>query len=142
MNKIRHDNRRKFIRLKAYHLAKYKPLSAKEAYPLYTHAAIRDIGAGGICLRTKEAIPVSSVIEIQFKFPALDTPVSTVAKVVWVKQLKKYKMYEIGAQFIEISESTRRMIDEQVAFVHEKVVKQNAEKSLLDRLFAPKKKKA
>jgi c-di-GMP-binding flagellar brake protein YcgR len=138
MNKIGEKDRRKFIRLKVYHLAKYKVLSAKEPHAAYAIAGIRDIGAGGICLMTKEPIPVASVIELQIKFPKLETPIFTVAKVVWIKQLKKHKLYETGAQFMEIEESTRKIIDEQAKFVEESVEKEKT--SLLSRLFSRGKK--
>jgi len=138
MNRIRKQERRKFIRLKAYHLAKYKPLPPKEPHAVSTLASIKDIGGGGICLRTKEHIPLSSIIELQIKFPAIDTPIFTVVKVVWVKQLKKYKLYEIGAQFIEIEESVRKFIDEQAKSVYERAGKEKV--SLLARLFLRRKK--
>lgn len=141
MNKIHTEDRRKFIRLKAYHLAKYKSLSSKDSHQKPTLASIKDIGAGGICLRTKEAIPVATVIELQIKFPALDTPISTVAKIVWIKQLKKYKIYEVGAQFIEIAESARKLIDEQAKIINEQIKKDEKESvGLFGRLFTLKKK--
>ena len=88
----------------------------------------------------REAIPVSSVIELQIRFPTLDTPLFTVARVVWIKQLKKHKVYEIGAQFTEIAESARKLIDERAKFVLEKVSKDKDKASLFGRLFSRRKK--
>ena len=136
MNKIQQKERRKFIRLKAYHLAKYRLLSTKETHPKFILAGIKDIGAGGICLRAKEAIPISSLIEVEIKFPALATPIFTIAKVVWAKKISRHKIYEVGAQFVEIEESTRRVIDERVKFVHEKTKAES--KSFWEKLFSQK----
>jgi c-di-GMP-binding flagellar brake protein YcgR len=138
MNNLQQD-RRKFIRLKAYHLAKYKILNTRDPHPVTMLAAIRDIGAGGVCMRTKEPVPVASVIEIQIKFPTVETPIFTVARVVWVKQKKKHKFFEIGAQFIEIEESARKMIDEHVKVVSSKLKKEE-KPSLFERIFCFKKK--
>ena len=143
MNKIRQEERRKFLRLRAYHLAKYKLLVAREAHLHFTLASIKDLSGGGICLRTKEKVPVPSMIELQIKFPSLDTPIYTVAKVLWVKQIKRHKIYEIGTQFVEIEESMRRIIDSQAKFVEERVKKAKAEKnkiSIVGRLFFWRKK--
>jgi c-di-GMP-binding flagellar brake protein YcgR len=144
MNKIREKEQRKYDRLKAYHLAKYKLLSTKEPRPGYDTAAIKDIGAGkdigggGICLLVKDFIPVSSIIDIKINFPKLDNPISAVARVVWIKHLKRHNLYELGAQFTEIDESARKAIDEQVKFVIDKINKGIEEKkkiSIFKRLF-------
>ena len=81
---------------------------------------------------------VSSLIELQIKFPAIDTPIFTVVKVMWSRHYKELRLYEIGAQFIEIAESTRKIIDERAKFVQEKV-KAEESRGLLRKLFSGKK---
>ena len=132
---MRKDNRRQFIRLKAYHLIKYRPISDDRKGADRIIASIRDIGAGGICFVTDDYLPNASLIEIKINFPHLNEPVFALAKVVWVKQIKKTRRYEVGAQFIEIDESVRHFIDEQVKFVENKMHEDKDKFSLFKVLF-------
>lgn len=122
MNKL--ENQRAFIRLSAYHLVKYKPVSTEKEEALPVLATIRDIGAGGVCLRTEEYLPVSSVIEVRINFPSRATPIFTLARVAWIKKRRQGRYYEVGAQFIEIEESARRIIDEHLKYVHKNLEKE------------------
>ena len=116
--------RRIFIRLQAYHCVKYRLLSAasKEATP-FTAATVRDIGGGGLCLRTEELLPKSALVELKINFPHITTFIYAVAKVIWIKQRDKIRRYEIGVQFMEIEELMRKIIDAQVKRVYEKLKK-------------------
>lgn len=111
------ENRRKFIRLKAYHLAKYRPVSGDNTEVDRIIASVKDIGAGGICFVTEERLPVSSLVEIKINFPHLSEPVCALAKIAWVKSKKNSRRYRIGAEFVKIEDSTRQIIDDQVRFV-------------------------
>jgi len=128
MNKI--QNKRQFIRLSAYHIVKYKPLSTENQEAVPVLATIKDIGAGGVCLRTEEYLPVSSTIELKINFPFCATPIFTIAKVMWIKKREQGRYYEVGAQFMEIEESTRRLIDR-----HLKQVFENSRKEGILRLI-------
>jgi c-di-GMP-binding flagellar brake protein YcgR len=118
-------DQREFIRLKVHHLVKYKLLSSPGEAPAVL-ATIKDIGAGGVCLRTEEHLPVSSLIALKINFPNVATFISALAKVVWVKQRKKSGLYEVGLQFIDIEEPMRKAIDEQVKDVSGKLKKKKA----------------
>lgn len=120
---MRKKDRRAFIRLSAYHLVKYKPLYGSNGQIMPVLAAIGDIGAGGVCLRVQETLPLASLIELKIQFPSLNTPIFTLVKVVWIKQLKRRGCYEIGAQFVEIEDSVRKIIDERVRIAHNRFKK-------------------
>jgi c-di-GMP-binding flagellar brake protein YcgR len=122
---MRNKERRKFIRLEVYHLAKYRLLSDAKDESRYILAAVRDIGAGGLCLVTEETLPLSSLVQLKINFPGISTTVFTLAKVVWIKQIKKTKHYLLGTQFIEIDESMRKGIDGKVKFVQHKLNERN-----------------
>lgn len=118
---MRKKERRKFIRLKAYHLVKYRVLSAEKEQPTPLFATIKDIGAGGVCLKADQSLPESSTIALEINFPKLSHPISTLAKVVWVRPLgKKSQHYEVGAQFLDMEESVRKIIEERIRFVYRK----------------------
>lgn len=130
---MRTQNRRKFIRLKAYHLVKYRLLSEGKGQSNYIYAALKDVGAGGVCLDTEEYLSMSSLIELKINFPNVATSVSALAKVVWIKKRDKGRRYEIGAQFTEIDEPLRKIIDEQVKRVEYKL--QSKKFGFLRKLF-------
>jgi c-di-GMP-binding flagellar brake protein YcgR len=118
------QEKRKYIRLTAYHLVKYRLLAkAGEQQHEFVLASIRDIGAGGVCIRTEESLLLTGTIELKINFPSIATSIFALAKVVWVKQIKNSNFYEIGAEFIEIKESVRQGIDEHLKSVCEKVSK-------------------
>ncbi len=115
---MRNDNKREFIRLKAYHLVKYRPLTEKVAGTEEVLASIKDIGAGGVCLKVEEYLPAATLLELEINFPQIKTSVSALAKIVWIKQIKRTKRYEIGAQFVEIQDGMKEFIDQKVKNVH------------------------
>ena len=123
MSKIEKNNRRKHLRLKVYHLAKYRPLAGQEGQGVPIVAAIENLGAGGICLRTPEALPVSGMLELKISCPSLPQAFSALARVVWVKprSIGKSKHFLVGAEFVRIDEDMRRFIDEQARYVDKKI---------------------
>jgi len=132
---MREEDRRKFIRLKAYHLAKFKSLNSLGDKGANIAVTVKDIGGGGVCFLTDEYLPVSSLIELKINFPHVSTAIFSLAKIVWIKQIKKTRRYEAGAQFVEIDESVRRVIEEQVKSVYNRLNKRRGLfKNLLFRL--------
>lgn len=113
--------KREFIRLKAYHLAKYRPLSpgSRQAEPIL--ASLKDISAGGVCLKTELPLDLSTTLELKINFPPLNNPVSCLAKVVWVKKTGKPPCYEAGLQFVDLDQQTRKAIDAGIKFVKDKL---------------------
>lgn len=102
-------DRRKYPRLTAYHLVKYNIVSREEQGEKVI-ASLKDIGGGGICLLTKENIPLDTVIQVYIHFPGIDPPIPCLAKVTWTRYLETTKAYRIGAKFIEIEELFRSQI--------------------------------
>lgn len=112
-NKKAIKERRKNRRLHAYHLVKYKVISAEKEGETVL-ASLADIGGGGIRLRSEESLPVGSTVQISINLPQFRQPVTSIARVVWTKKLKSAKMYECGLQFIEIEDMLRSKIDSDV----------------------------
>ena len=115
---MRLKNRRKYIRLEAYHLGKVKLVSDPLLLCKATvNARISNISAGGCCLRTEKFLPIGSKIELQINFPNIPQLVSAVGDVVWTKQIAKTDRYEFGIEFKQISEELRKVIDEHIKYV-------------------------
>jgi len=105
-------NKRRFERLDAYHLVKYKLLSTPKSSPVL--ASLKNISAGGICLNAKEKLPLGELIELTVNFLWAPKPVSIIAKIVWVKKPGKKNNYYYGLEFSEIEELIRKDIYERV----------------------------
>jgi c-di-GMP-binding flagellar brake protein YcgR len=116
---IKKEDKRRYKRVSVYKLAKYRLLSNPEQ-PLML-AWIKDMSAGGVCLRLDEPIENFSPIQLHINFLEFDTPVLCVCKVAWVHKLKNSKGYEAGLLFIEIEEKIRQRIKNNVDFVDEKI---------------------
>lgn len=111
MSKIEQKEKRQFLRLNAYHLVKYRPLASDKEGASFVLAALKDISSGGVCLRVEESLPVSTTIELKINFPHVNTAIPCLAKIVWVRQRTPGSPYEMGAQFTDIDESLRHIID-------------------------------
>lgn len=112
MNMIGRKDRRKYTRLDAYFLAKYRLVSDPNKESVL--ASVKDIGGGGICMRVEGDIPVSSIIQIYINFPQVLQSVPTLAKVVWSRKMGRSNRFEIGAQFMEIEEVLQKDIIQHV----------------------------
>jgi len=119
---MRFKNRRKYVRLEAYHLARYKIIfDGLEKTDLPSLARVRNISAGGCCLHTEKFLPPGSILDLKINFPHLENPVHALSKVVWARQIGKTGRYEFGIQFIEIDENLRLLIDEQIKSVYKRI---------------------
>ncbi|MDD5432303.1 MAG: PilZ domain-containing protein [Candidatus Omnitrophica bacterium] len=125
MAKSTGQERRKHSRFTAYHLAKYKLLATEPKETCFCLAAVKDIGAGGIRMRIDKLLPMSSLLELKINFPAFNSPVFVLAKVVWIKSFKTGKYIEYGLQFTEIEEAVSSIIAKRLFSVEEKLKKRN-----------------
>lgn len=128
--------KRRYIRLRVYHLIKYKKFSDTQDSP-FTLTTLKDVGAGGVCFMAEEQLPMSTLIDLRLNFPGISAWVSALAKVVWVKTKKNSKTYEIGAQFVEIDETIQKLIDEKIKSVYNKI----ENKGIFSKIFPSIKKK-
>ena len=115
------EERRKYLRLRVYHLVKYRVISENSSQTEPLLASIKDIGAGGICLVTAKPLEPCTKLELQINFPDLKKPVFTIGRVAWSKQTAKMSRYEIGVEFTDIEASIHNLIDDNVKFVYQKI---------------------
>jgi c-di-GMP-binding flagellar brake protein YcgR len=115
------EERRKYLRLRVYHLVKYRVISDKPSHSAFSLSSIRDIGAGGVCLVIEKQLPVSTKLELEINFPDIGGSILTSGRVVWVKQVAKTSRYMLGIEFTGIDEALRKRIDTNVRFVYQKL---------------------
>jgi len=61
--------------------------------------AVRDISAGGLCIVTTQALPVSAPLRCELRIPGIPTSIPTLAQVRWVKDVSPAGV-EMGLQFL------------------------------------------
>lgn len=132
---MKDKDKRQYIRLRVHHLVKYREVLNEKTVTPFVMATIKDIGAGGICLRTDQYIPVSSMIELRINFPNVSTFLYALAKIVWVKQRNKSRRYEVGANFMEIKESMRKIIEDRIKLVYRRA---EGDMAVLKKIFLKK----
>jgi c-di-GMP-binding flagellar brake protein YcgR len=132
MSKMREKEGRKSYRLKAYHLVKYTLVFGGQELGKPVLGAIKDISAGGACLRAEEEIPVATTLKLEINLPGIPEPVTALAKVVWTRQIGQAMRYEIGTQFLEIDEHMRKVIEENTTFVRLRVEETKKKKGFFD----------
>ena len=71
-------------------------------------AISRDISSGGARLLVNEFISVFTRLILEITVPSAPKPVRAVSKITWVRKRPYGEQYEVGAQFMEMSEEDRR----------------------------------
>jgi hypothetical protein len=72
----------------------------------------KNISINGICLLTKEHLPVGTLLFIKFYIPDIDTLIDVTGEVIWHGEhsLSDEQYYENGIKFIEIKSSYKELI--------------------------------
>jgi len=124
-------NKRKFPRLGAHHLLKYRILESQTAEVSFA----RNVSAGGVLFYAHENIPVGSAVELTINFPGMVQPVKVQANVLRVKELKKIGGFEVAVQFVNLDEATLSFMNERIT----KALHRRAKKKRGESLRAPEK---
>lgn len=119
------EERRRFIRLNAHCLLKYKA-AGKEEIPL---SFIRNISAAGALFYAKEALPLGSALELKINFLPQGQPITVASKVIRTKPLTKVEGFEVAVEFINIRDREREVINQKVSEIY-----QNSQDRLLKKL--------
>lgn len=109
------SDKRKYPRLEMYFLAKYRLFSQPQSQQGII-TSLKNISGGGVCLYTKEYLSPASLIHLYINFPHFSQTVISLAKVVWIKERKKIKQYEVGLEFVEVDEFLREEIIKSIDF--------------------------
>ena len=107
--------RRKFIRLKAHHLLKYRVAGKGEEELSF----VRNISAGGALFVAKEDIPCDSTVELEINFPQHPHSIKVVSRVVRSRALKKMGGFEVGVEFVNVDENDKEFLKKKIASIVE-----------------------
>jgi len=108
--KYKYIDTRQYPRLDLPYFLKYKlPESNKTK-----RANVKNISAGGVLFTVAEKIPASTVLELEISFTASPKPIIASAKVLRAIATKEPGFYEVGTQFIKISDEDRKIINDYI----------------------------
>lgn len=98
-------NSRKYERLKAPYLMKYRPRGSSADWHL---ANLKDISSGGMRFYTHEALSKGSTIEASVLIPP-DRMIAAVARILYTRQVSA-AFYHISVSFTEMSQSDQKIL--------------------------------
>ena len=70
----------------------------------------KDLGGGGVRLVSREFLSVNSKVKLEFFLTPASEALKAVGKVVWIQKLPYSFQHEVGIQFLDISDPSRRRI--------------------------------
>ncbi|MFH1858503.1 MAG: PilZ domain-containing protein [Candidatus Omnitrophota bacterium] len=82
----------------------------------------KDLGGGGVRLLSRDFLPVNSKVKIEFFLEPASEALQAVGRVVWVQKLAYSYQHDVGIQFLDISDITRKRIS---SFVEQNLVVQS-----------------
>ena len=95
--------RRKFIRLKAHHLLKYRVAGKGEEELSFVRITVKNVNiCAGALFVAKEDIPCDSTVELEINFPQHPHSIKVVSRVVRSRALKKMGGFEVGVEFVNV----------------------------------------
>jgi len=115
---MKKNERRKFLRLRAHHLLKYK--LANDPPGQKNLSFVIDISAGGVLFYAREKLPEDTFLDLEINFPGSNQPLCIKARVVRLRQLKKIGGFEIGAEFVDPAQDFRILVDQKIIDVYKK----------------------
>jgi c-di-GMP-binding flagellar brake protein YcgR len=118
-----YEERRRYVRLNALVDVAYNkhPHSQEEESLLRLS---KNISKGGICLIVYDELKKDDLLDLKIFLPDTRTPVEALGQVVWASEFiigdKIGKRYDVGIEFVKISDKDKDRIDQYV-FSHLKV---------------------
>jgi len=83
----------------------------------------KDLGGGGVRVVSREFLPIHTKVKLEFSLNRASELLRAVGKVVWVHKLPYSYQHDVGIQFLDIPEMTKREISR---FVEQNLVVQSS----------------
>jgi c-di-GMP-binding flagellar brake protein YcgR len=111
------EERRKYVRLNTLVDVAYNKHTRKPQEESSLRLS-KNISKEGICLIVYEEFKKDDLLDLKIYFPNVKTPIDALARVAWVSEFSIGdsigKRYDVGIEFIKISESDKDKIDQYV----------------------------
>ncbi|MBN1353654.1 MAG: PilZ domain-containing protein [Candidatus Omnitrophica bacterium] len=102
------DEKRKFPRLEASLPLRYKELSGNTY--LTKGTLTKNISEGGTRFVIDRFLSLASHLVLEIKLPMHSKPVKTISKIAWIRKQPTGATYEIGNQFLAMSDEDESLI--------------------------------
>ncbi len=109
IDKRRHD------RVRCEIDSSFRNLDADASSPI-SETLIQDISEGGIRFRVNHFIPVHNKLLFRIQMPNSKF-IEAVARPTWIREIPSLRQFDIGAQFISLSDEDRLLIKEFTAVI-------------------------
>ena len=77
--------------------------------PSLLETTVQDISEGGVRFRINKFIPVRDRVWVKLNIPR-SKPIEVLTKPAWIRELPSIGQYDIGAQFLTLTDEDRRLI--------------------------------
>ncbi|MCK9613939.1 MAG: PilZ domain-containing protein [Candidatus Omnitrophica bacterium] len=111
-------NKRRFLRLTAYHLLKYK-VCGDEKNKEGVLSFVRNISAGGVLFHSAEYIKPKSVLELNINFPSSPDAIKVNARVLRSKSMK-IGGFDVAVEFLDLKDDYKNTINKRIANTFDK----------------------
>lgn len=115
----RAEERRQYPRASTAMPVQYRGI--RQASDAVVGTIARDISGGGVRLVVNEFISVFTRLVVEVSIPPTPKPIRATSKVVWVRKRPYGEQYEVGMEFVDITEEDKRNISN---FVERSIPKQ------------------
>lgn len=113
--KNKNPNRRRYLRIPAYFLIKYRPEKENAQYSI---ANVKDIGRGGIKFWSDQKLPEKSLIQLSLCVPPLGKIFEVSARVLRVQEARTGSYYT-ATSFVEFGLKDQELLER---FINARVV--------------------
>lgn len=103
-----YPDRRRYPRVNSAMPVQYRGIRQGSEAAVGTIA--RDISNGGIRFVSNEFLSIFTRLVVEISIPSTPKPVRAISKVVWIRKRSYGEQYEVGMQFVDMSEDDRRNI--------------------------------
>ncbi|MFA6610057.1 MAG: PilZ domain-containing protein [Candidatus Omnitrophota bacterium] len=100
--------RRRYARIPENSQISYEVVPDEKASGYIT----KDIGKGGLRFLVHNFIPVNSHIKIRVTFQKTSFNFEAIARLVWIKKLTHEPGYEVGVEFVDLSQKTSKYLND------------------------------
>lgn len=102
------QERRKYPRVFASLPMQFRLVGEFDKFPRDT--ITKDLSEGGMRFSVDKFVPVGTRIVVNVLLESFHEPVRSVAKIIWARKLQYSDSYEVGCQFLNLSEDARQKI--------------------------------
>ncbi len=106
--------RRKYKRKEKPYMVRFRtiPLVAKKMVsPGWDVGTVKDLSAGGMLFYYDKNLELDSLLNLKIDLPASALPINCVGKIIRIEQPQPNSMFRIAAEFTEIDEQEKAMIN-------------------------------